>query len=149
MNYSRHLNHTPQSADFEIAEPVIGCSKPLCQQQAFEIDDSHVLELNDISDEEWVARQKGRQAGSEGQSGFTVQQWCDAVREAKTRSTRIITITNCCGGPLREEDIEHWVQVMATFHGILVLMISIDLAYDSAWDLAAPTTYHALALLCT
>ena len=55
---------------------------------------------------------------------------------------------SCFAGPLRKEDIEHWTHMMAAFHGILVLMISIDLAYDSAWDLSMPTTYHALALLC-
>lgn len=75
----------------------------------FKIDDSHMHELDQVSDEEWLHIQKHNKSMSCGESGFTVIGWCRAVREAKQRNFRVITCMVFFAGPRRELDVEDWL----------------------------------------
>ena len=113
FNYSRLLHcrqETLQSTNTECA-----VKEPL-KTLDFEIDDSHSHELEHRTDEEWLSEQKRNKTTTSGESGFTVTDWCRAVREAKQRSSRIITCMLFFAGPRRNDDIEHWLQRVADWH---------------------------------
>ena len=99
------------------------------------------------SDDVWVARQELRRQGDVGQSGFTVDGWCERVRQLKCSDTRTMTVTHFFAGDRRAGDIHQWVEELATEQGLRVEIISVDLAHDAAWDLTNAVTFHKLMQL--
>ena len=92
LNYSRRLNQSPRQNDNDDISTVTDSSKPLYQQQTFELDDSHMLELNDISDEEWVARQSGLRAGAALPFNSGVMQ-CEKPSQDRPASLQSCTVS--------------------------------------------------------
>ncbi len=99
------------------------------------------------TDDMWVVRQDMRRQGEIGQSGFTVDGWCERVRQLKCGQNRTLTVMHFFAGDRREGDIHQWVEELASLHGLQVEIISVDLAHDAAWDLTSSVTFHKLMQL--
>lgn len=104
----------------------------------------HVAERSPgLTDEDWLSRQQQRRESlTEEAAGYTVEQWCAAVRRAKQQSNRVFVLMHFFAGERRRGDVEQFAKELATEQGIEVLMISIDLATDHRWDFTWPQTFH-------
>lgn len=102
----------------------------------------------ELTGEKWQSRQQCRRDNpTEEASGYTVEQWCAAVRQAKQKQDRVFVLMRFFAGERRKGDVEQYVHELAQEHGIEVLMISIDLATDHRWDFTLPRTFHAIMQL--
>ncbi|CAK9064634.1 unnamed protein product, partial [Durusdinium trenchii] len=98
-----------------------------------------------ISDSAWKRRQDIRkQAVDNVAAGFTVSQWCDAVRATKRQGHRVFVWMHFFAGRRQDGDVEEFAQKLAEAKGLQLMYISIDLATDHRWDLTIPCTFHAL-----
>eukprot|EP00959_Pyramimonas_sp_CCMP1952_P008909 186198-Pyramimonas_sp.AAC.1 len=88
-----------------------------------------------LKDDDWAERQRLRRDGPPPPSGFSVASWCEAVRHARRQETRVFVVMHLFAGARREQDVQHYVEAMMTDLELKVLMISVDLAEDSRWDL--------------
>ena len=98
-------------------------------------------------DESWVTRQQGRRLSAVGQSGFTVDGWCEHVRSLKRKEHRTMVVMHFFAGDRRPGDVREWVGHISQREGLDVEVISIDLAYDPLWDLTCPSTFHRIMQL--
>ena len=98
-------------------------------------------------DEDWVVRQHERRLAQVGQSGFTVDGWCERVRALKRETTRTMVVMHFFAGDRRSGDIHEWLDKMVQQEGLRVEIISVDLATDPLWDLTCPNTFHKLMML--
>ena len=96
------------------------------------------------SDEQWWARHRARSDTSSCESGYSLSEWVEAVRQARLSNTRIFTVMNSFSGERRKEDTQEWLEIFCEFHGILLLMISADLGTDHRWDIANINTFDTL-----
>lgn len=102
----------------------------------------------DISDEAWVERQRMRRQSTEvGEAGYTVAEWCMAVRMAHLETDRTFVVMHFFAGERRKNDIQEYLTLMCEARGFKLLMISVDLATDSRWDYTVPETFHEVMLL--
>ena len=101
-----------------------------------------------LDDRQWSQRQQERRNGPIGQSGFTVQEWCDAVRAAKREGQRVFVVMHFFSGERRPQDVQEWLERWMEEAGLRLLMISIDLAFDPLWDFTRPSSYHRINELC-
>ena len=85
-----------------------------------------------LDDRQWSQRQQERRNSPIGQSGFTVQEWCDAVRAAKREGQRVFVVMHFFSGERRPQDVQEWLEGWMGEAGLRLLMISIDLAFDHA-----------------
>ena len=109
------------------------------------------VEMNDgemhLHDDAWARRQALRRAVSAGASGFTVEQWCEAVRAAMRNEGRTFVVMHFFSGERRTGDVQEWVEKECHSNGWQLLMISVDLACDAAWDYTNPTTFTKIMSL--
>lgn len=104
-----------------------------------------LVDLNEFCpDEEWPLRQQQRRLSSGGPHGWTVDEWCDAVRRTKQHDRRVFVVIHMFGGERRSEDIQYFLEKMAAEAGYEILMLTVDLAEDPEWDFAIPSTLHRL-----
>ncbi len=101
-----------------------------------------------LGDRDWAQRQQDRRHGSVGQSGYTVQEWCDAVRAAKRGDQRVFVVMHFFSGERRPQDVQEWLEGWMEEAGLKLLMISVDLAYDPLWDFTKPSSFHNIYQLC-
>ena len=99
------------------------------------------------NDEAWVVRQHERRLSEVGQSGYTVDGWCERVRSLKRNKHRTMVVMHFFAGDRRQGDVHEWLHRIADRDGIEIEVISIDLAHDPLWDLTCPNTYHKIMLL--
>ncbi|CAL1127775.1 unnamed protein product, partial [Cladocopium goreaui] len=100
-----------------------------------------------IGDQEWEKRQKQRkQLCQVSSSGFTVQEWCQAVRESQHGEQRMFVVMHFFAGDRRPGDVQEHLTRMCALHGLKLLMISIDLASDANWDYTNPETFNSVVL---
>ena len=99
------------------------------------------------NDEAWVVRQQERRMAEVGQSGFTVDGWCDRVRSLKRNKHRTMVVMHFFAGDRRPGDVHEWLDKIAQHEGLEVETISIDLASDPLWDLTCPNTFHKIMML--
>ncbi|CAE7243914.1 unnamed protein product [Symbiodinium sp. CCMP2592] len=93
------------------------------------------------SDDEWWSRfQVGVRPRFD--SGYSVQEWWDAIRAARSSSDRTIVVMNFFGGERTDGDVQEYVEKLAAEANLKVLMITVDLGCDSRWDVAQPETFH-------
>ncbi|CAK0803647.1 unnamed protein product, partial [Prorocentrum cordatum] len=95
-------------------------------------------------DDDWAERQRLRRDGPPPPSGFSVASWCEAVRHARRQETRVFVVMHLFAGARREQDVQHYVEAMMTDLELKVLMISVDLAEDSRWDLGRVDAFELL-----
>lgn len=116
-----------------------------------EADSFKVVELPDgeshLCDDDWARRQTVRRSGSAGASGYTVDQWCEAVRAAMRSEGRTFVVMHFFSGERRTGDVHQWVEEACQSNGWQLLMISVDLACDAAWDYTNPTTFTKIMSL--
>ena len=95
------------------------------------------------NDDEWWSRfQVG--VGRRFESGYSVQEWWDAIRAARSSSDRTIVVMYFFGGERRDGDVQEHVEKLAAEANLKVLMITVDLGCDSRWDVAQPETFHEI-----
>ncbi len=104
--------------------------------------EDHAPEM--VSDEAWVHRQQVRRLQMSGRSGWTVDQWCESVRRSKQLSTRVFVVIHMFAGERRAGDIQDYLQQMMEAEGLELLMLSVDLAEDPAWDFTCQATVHRI-----
>ncbi|CAK0845232.1 unnamed protein product, partial [Prorocentrum cordatum] len=75
------------------------------------------------------------------QAGY---QMLKAVRHARRQETRVFVVMHLFAGARREQDVQHYVEAMMADLELKVLMISVDLAEDSRWDLGRVDTFELL-----
>ncbi len=97
-----------------------------------------------IADDAWVHRQQVRRLQLSGRSGWTVDQWCESVRRSKQLGTRVFVVVHMFAGERRKGDIQDWLQQMMEAEGLELLMLSVDLAEDPAWDFTCQGTVHRI-----
>ena len=119
----------------------------LLRDEQGELDRDELEDLLECPDENWGRRQLKRKSGPLGQAGYTVDGWCEAVRAAKRRVNRTMVVMHFFAGERRVGDIHHWLAQMCLFHGITLLMVSVDLEFDQCWDFTVQTTFHKIAML--
>jgi hypothetical protein len=100
-----------------------------------------------VDDETWWKRQGLRKDHDNTESGYSVEEWIATATRAKQCADRVMTVMFFFAGERRRDDLQSWVERMARFHNLKVLMISIDLATDWRWDLSIPRTFHDLLTL--
>eukprot|EP00438_Fugacium_kawagutii_P010989 Skav206620 [mRNA] locus=scaffold1562:264434:268503:+ [translate_table: standard] len=115
-----------------------------CLHEMDEFDDDGLLM---ISDAEWPLRQQQRRQSVGVGCGWTVDEWCDAVRRSKHSSSRIFVAIHMFGGERRSEDIQFYLEQMCASQGLELLMLTVDLADDPGWDFASPVLLHKLLAL--
>ena len=101
-----------------------------------------------LDDRQWCLRQQDRRLSPTGQSGYTVQEWCDAVRAAKRENHRVFVVVHFFSGERRPQDVQEWLEGWMEEAGLKLLMISIDLAHDPLWDFTQPSSFHKIYQLC-
>ena len=124
-------------------------------EQIHPSEQSHAVSTSDVNleddcsciDEDWVIRQHERRLSPVGQSGFTMDGWCDRVRSLKMESHRTMVVMHFFAGDRRPGDIHEWLDKLAQRNGLAVEIISIDLATDPLWDLTCPNTFHKIMML--
>ena len=94
-----------------------------------------------LDDRSWAVRQQDRRCGDAGQSGYTVQGWCDAVRASKRKDNRVFVVMHFFSGERRPQDVQEWLEGWMREADLELLMISVDLACDPLWDFTEPTTF--------
>lgn len=121
------------------------------EQSDFNTGEADILDVDPVgrTDEEWVSAQASRRAAQPGASGYTVQQWCDAVRRARSMDGRVFVCMHFFSGERRDGDIQQYLETKALASNIQVLMVSVDLATDPLWDFTNPTTFHKIYSLCS
>ncbi|CAE7666653.1 unnamed protein product, partial [Symbiodinium necroappetens] len=78
------------------------------------------------NDDEWWSRfQVG--VGRRFESGYSVQEWWDAIRAARSSSDRTIVVMYFFGGERRDGDVQEHVEKLAAEANLKVLMITVDL----------------------
>ena len=100
-----------------------------------------------MRDLEWVDHQAARRSGLQGASGFTLDSFTEAARVARRGLQRVFIVAHAFAGDRREGGIHEWLDRFADEHRLQLLILSIDLAFDPAWDLADPLTIHQLMVL--
>ena len=75
------------------------------------------------------------EAFCEVQTQFTVAQWADAVRAARCADARVMVVMHLFAGPRRRGDVQERVEHRAALLGLKILMVSVDLLVDAAWNL--------------
>lgn len=105
-----------------------------------------------VKDSEWYLtsdlRRQPDLAGAHRQSsGFSVEEWVEACREARRSLERVFIIVHLFSGVDREFDIKHYVLSMAATLGFQVLFLNADLSTDWRWDLAHAATFAILMSL--
>ncbi|CAK0789982.1 unnamed protein product [Prorocentrum cordatum] len=60
------------------------------------------------------------------------------------KETRVFVVMHLFAGARREQDVQHYVEAMMTDLELKVLMISVDLAEDSRWDLGRVDTFELI-----
>lgn len=101
-----------------------------------------------LDDRQWTERQQDRRHGAVGQSGYTVQEWCDAVRAAKREDHRTFVVMHFFSGERRPQDVQEWLEGWMEEAQMKLLMISVDLAFDPLWDFTQPSSFHSIYQLC-
>lgn len=94
-------------------------------------------DTSELTDQEWV----------HGEAGYTVVEWCTAVRACKQSGTRTFVVMHFFAGERRPDDVEAWLTKRCNEEKLQLLMISVDFATDSNWDFTIPATYHAIMQL--
>ena len=131
FNYAARLKLTDEFSEVETD-----------MQGADGLPDDPPLEM--MTDDAWVHRQQVRRLQLCGQSGWTVDQWCDTVRRSKQLGTRVFVVIHMFAGERRSGDIQDYLQQMMEAEGLELLMLSVDLAEDPAWDFTCQTTVHRI-----
>eukprot|EP00438_Fugacium_kawagutii_P019968 Skav222678 [mRNA] locus=scaffold1471:8076:12526:- [translate_table: standard] len=106
-------------------------------------DDDTVL----IPDDEWAVRQEQLRHGEAQGCGWTVEEWCNAVRQTKHGNTRTFVAIHMFGGERRVEDIQFFLEQLCAAHELSLLMLTVDLADDPGWDFTNPRLLHMLLSL--
>ena len=68
----------------------------------------------------WDRRHHRRQRGPLGHSGYMVDGWVKAVREARRSMVRVVAAMLLFSRERRERDVECWVRQFAAFHGLSI-----------------------------
>eukprot|EP00438_Fugacium_kawagutii_P028962 Skav210523 [mRNA] locus=scaffold3045:172599:178253:+ [translate_table: standard] len=98
-----------------------------------------------LPDDLWQERQRlRRSAQTQGASGYTVAEWCQAVRHAQHSHTRVFVVMHFFAGERRAGDIQEHLMNMCRGEGLKLLMVSVDLATDANWDYTSPETFHSI-----
>ena len=109
-----------------------------CQEKDEDIPAVGGAQTEELTDQEtdaaWYDRHARTTMRPKGDSNYTVEGWCEAVRRAKHMGTRVFTIMHFFSGERRADDVQSWVEKRCNELGIKVLMLSVDLAVDPAWD---------------
>ena len=100
-----------------------------------------------VSDEDWVLRQHHRRHMVGQGCGWTVDEWCNAVRQTKHGNSRVFVAIHMFGGERRSEDIQFFLEQLCAAQGLQLLMLTVDLADDPGWDFADPKLLHKLLAL--
>ena len=109
--------------------------------------ESDGCESEQLSDVEWATRQQMRRNNPTTHDGYTVDQWCRAVREAKRLDYRVIVVVHMFAGERRTNDIQECLESLMGDNMHQLLMLSVDLAVDPQWDFTNPVTYHKMMQL--
>ena len=99
--------------------------------------------FNGCSDEQWWKRQELRRVSSEC-TGKSVQEWLKHIQDLKGEDVRTFVVLLLFSGERRRCDIQEELEKKASFHGLRVDIMSVDLALDPRWDLACPETFNSL-----
>lgn len=94
-------------------------------------------------DQTWWKRQLKRR-DDRTEAGFSVDEWCSKVRSLRMEEVRTFVVLLLFAGERRPGDIHECIEKQALFHGLSVFVTSAELATDSRWDLADPTTFSQL-----
>ena len=86
-----------------------------------------------VADEAWVHRQQVRRLQKCGQSGWTVDQWCETVRRSKQLGARVFVVIHMFAGERRAGDIQDFLQQMIEVEGLELL-----------WDFTCQATVHRI-----
>ena len=97
-----------------------------------------------LGDSEWADRQECRRARPPPSTGYSVAGWCEAVRRARLQGHRVFVVMHLFAGERRAEDVQHILEEEMHKLGLILLMISVDLAMDSRWDLSRVDTFEQL-----
>ena len=101
-----------------------------------------------LNDSAWWNRHQLRLQGIDHVSGYSVTEWANAVKMAKQADHRTIVVMYFFGGERRQGDIQNHIESYAAALNLQVLMITVDLATDSRWDLANLDCFHVVLELC-
>ena len=119
------------------------------EQVAFDTCQGEPDDSDMLSDEQWWQRQQARMRGTDFAAGFSLMEFYHACEQAKAASFRIFTAIYFFAGERREGDIQTWLERYCVAAGLALLMVSVDLATDSRWDLEDPQTFSLLYELGT
>lgn len=137
LNYSARLRRTVATTDLDDVDETADIS-PLGGDE----------EPDMLADEDWVTRQCGRRSDNAFEdSQYTVDQWCQAVRETKREDTRVLVVVHMFAGERRKGDIQECLEQLMGESSHQLLMLSVDLAMDARWDFTNPSTYHSMMQL--
>ncbi len=96
-------------------------------------------------DDEWLAAHQAKRAAcAEPADGWSLDGWCDAVRAASRGVTRTFVVMHLFAGARRTGDLEDCLRQAASTAGLILVMLSVDIADDPRWDLAVPETFVRL-----
>ena len=70
--------------------------------------------------------------------------WCEAVRQARLRGRRISVVMRLFAGPGRDWGVQHYLGRIMMDMGLELLMVAVDLAEGSSWDLSRVDTFEQL-----
>ena len=73
-----------------------------------------------------------------------MEEWCEAVHEARRSDTRVCVVMHLFAGARRPEDVHHFVEEGMKARGRELLMISVDLAQDHRWDLGRVDAFEKI-----
>ena len=77
----------------------------------------------------------------------TLQEFIDVCRRVKQLPERVFVVLHLFSGKRRQGDYEDQVRKLATLKGLRVLIVSVDLGSDVAWDVTEAGTFHSLITL--
>eukprot|EP00435_Cladocopium_sp_Y103_P042260 s2492_g11.t1 len=121
-------------------------SMPSADQQSVLSTESAAVDTIELDDDDWVVQHDTlKNKGVEG-ANYSVDQWCEAVRETKRRSFRSVVIMHMFAGERRAQDVQECLEAMLA-NQEPVLMLSVDLAADPLWDFTNPCTFHSIMQL--
>ena len=121
-------------------------STPGYEAVEYDVKNNFLGNNEEISDEDWWKRQQARLYGNDFASGFSLQHWYDACRQAKMSNIRVFVVLYLLGGERRAGDIQSWLEEYCKAAGMLLLMATVDLATDPRWNLEDPVSYTHLTL---
>ena len=128
--------HTDTSTD-------VGISGTSFDTPLEDVEEDIALAVNE--DDLWAtAHQQKRLQSAASSKPRTLAEFVFAARAAKRAPRRVFVVLHCFSGENRDFDLEWWLLELASRNSLSVLVASVDLGADLAWDLTNYETFHEL-----